>query len=64
MKPRHAAALVLTERQRQVAKLLSKGLTYAAISRELGISPERVREIAMRIRRLLILAQSEGKDGK
>ncbi len=42
--------LRLTPRQRQVAKLLSEGLTYAAISRRLGISRVRAREVAIRVR--------------
>lgn len=41
--------LVLTERQRQVQEHRRAGLTYAAIARQLGISPERVRQIEMRV---------------
>ena len=52
MRTRHAVALPLTERQRQVAELQSAGLTYSAIGRQLGISKVRVREIAIRIRRV------------
>ena len=51
MKPRNAATLALTERQRQVTELRSAGLTYAEIGRRLGISEERVRQIEMQLRR-------------
>ena len=42
-------ALALTKRQREVMELRSTGLTYAAIARQLAISPERVRQIEMRL---------------
>ena len=44
-------AFAVTVRQRQVTQLRSAGLTFAAISRQLGISPERVRQIEMRVLR-------------
>jgi DNA-binding NarL/FixJ family response regulator len=51
MKPSHAAAPALTERQRQVMKLRSTGLSYRAIGRKLGISGTRAREIMVRVQR-------------
>jgi DNA-binding CsgD family transcriptional regulator len=42
-------AFATTVRQRQVTQLRSAGLTFAAIARQLGISPERVRQIEMRV---------------
>ena len=51
MKPRHTAAIVRTERQRQVTELRSAGFTYAAMGRRLGISGERVRQIEMQLLR-------------
>jgi len=39
----------LTQRQRQVAKLRSAGLSLAAIGTRLGISAERVRQIEARL---------------
>jgi DNA-binding NarL/FixJ family response regulator len=46
---RRAAAIALSERQRQVSELRSAGLTYAAIGERLGISGQRVRQIHMRL---------------
>jgi hypothetical protein len=46
---RRAAAIALSERQRQISELRSAGLTYAAIGERLGISGQRVRQIHMRL---------------
>jgi DNA-binding NarL/FixJ family response regulator len=46
---RRAAAVALSERQRQISELRGAGLTYAAIGEQLGISGQRVRQIHMRL---------------